>query len=121
MPIDMQGHVTGVFTSIPAFRHMTTGGWVDGKWVEIVADPQPFDINTQPATDREIDFLRNGGERITEARRVYINDGDMESITNNGEWEFLNQRWKTVKCDNRFWHNYCKLIVVRIDDQGGQP
>lgn len=119
--IDMLGHVSGTFTSIPATRRMTGGGWVNGEWVEVVGDPQPYDINTQPASDREIDFLRNGGERITEARRVYINDGDMESVTNNGEWEFIGQRWKTVKCDNRYWNNYCKLIVMRIDDQGGQP
>lgn len=119
--IDMLSHVTGVFTSIKAVRYVRSGDWVDGKWVEVPGMPSPHDVNIQPASDREIDFLGYGADRINDVRRVYINDGDMEGVTDNSEWLFLEQRWKTVKCDNRFWNNYCKLIVVRIDDQGGSP
>jgi hypothetical protein len=115
--IDMQGHIDGTFKSVPATRAVTGGSRVNGIWVETKGAPEPYDVNIQPASDREIDFLARGGERITDVRRVYVNEGNMEAITNNGEWNFLGQRWKTVKCDNRYWHNYCKLIVVRIDDQ----
>lgn len=115
--INMAGHIDGVFASIPATRQAVGGGWVEGKWVEALEDPQEFTVNIQQASDREIDFVMAAGERTVDVRRIYINEGEMEGITNNGMWTFLGQRWKTVKCDNRFWHNYCKLIVVREDDQ----
>lgn len=122
MSIDMVGHVDGVLESIEAKRRKNLGDWgANGLWVEDFDAREPFTVNIQPASDREIDFLRNGGERITDARRVYVNDGEMENITLEGEWFFLGVRWKTVKCDNRYWNNYCKLIVMRIDDQERKP
>lgn len=118
MPIDMEGHIDGVLESIPAVRRDKTGSFVEGIWTEgVLGAPVPYTVNIQPASDREIDFLQKGGERITDVRRVYINDGDMESITMAGQWEFLGVQWKTVKTDNRWWNNYCKVLVVLIDDQ----
>lgn len=35
----------------------------------------------------------------------------------DGVWTFLGKRWKAVRVDNRYWRNYCKCIVERIDDQ----
>lgn len=115
--IDMQGHLIGDLESVPAQREATGGSWVMGKWVETKGALEDYTVNIQPASDREIDFLFGGAERTLDVRRVYINEGDMEPIKNNGIWHFLGQRWKTVKCDNRWWNNYCKLIVVREDDQ----
>lgn len=118
MSLDMRGHVDSVFKSVTAV-HKTTGNgdYVNGIWQSSGSITQTFIANLQPASDREIDFLIQAGERVIDVRRVYINSGDLSVIDQNGDWEFLNQRWKTVKCDNRPWRNYCKLIVSLYDEQ----
>jgi hypothetical protein len=118
MSLDMRGQVDSVFKSVTATRTTTGGGdYVNGIWQPAAPTTQTFIANLQPASDREIDFLIQGGERVIDARRLYINSGDLSVIDQTGDWEFLNQRWKTVKCDNRPWRNYCKLIVSLYDDQ----
>ncbi|CAD0266346.1 hypothetical protein DENIT_80263 [Pseudomonas veronii] len=122
MSLNMEGQIDGVFESVEASRTVDTGGtWVDGIWTPGTPSTTPYIVNIQPASDREVDFLRQGGERITDARRIYINQGDMQLIDQTGTWEFLGQQWKATKCDNRYWRNYCKVIVMRIDDQSGGP
>lgn len=121
MSLSMEGHIDDVFVSVEATRTALSGSWVEGIWVATPATPTPYIVNIQPASDREVDFLRQGGERITDVRRVYINQGEMQLIDQTGTWEFLGQQWKTVKCDNRYWRNYCKVLVMRIDDQSGGP
>jgi hypothetical protein len=117
----MEGHIDDVFVSVEASRTVTGGGWVDGIWTPRGAVTTPYIVNIQPASDREVDFLRQGGERITDVRRIYINQGEMQLIDQTGTWAFLGQQWKAVKVDNRYWRNYCKVIVMRIDDQSGGP
>lgn len=122
MSLNMEGQIDGVFESVEASRAVDTGGtWVDGIWAPGTPSATPYIVNIQPASDREVDFLRQGGERITDARRIYINQGDMQLIDQTGTWTFLGQQWKAVKVDNRYWRNYCKVIVMRIDDQSGGP
>ena len=122
MSLNMEGQIDGVFESVEASRTADTGGaWVDGIWTPGMPSTTPYIVNIQPASDREVDFLRQGGERITDARRTYINQGDMQLIDQTGTWTFLGQQWKAVKVDNRYWRNYCKVIVMRIDDQSGGP
>lgn len=122
MSLNMEGQVDLVFVSVDASRTVDTGGaWVDGIWTPGTLSTTPYIVNIQPASDREVDFLRQGGERITDARRIYINQGDMQLIDQTGTWTFLGQQWKAVKVDNRYWRNYCKVIVTRIDDQSGGP
>lgn len=122
MSLNMEGQIDGVFESVEASRAVDTGGaWVDGIWMPGTPSATPYIVNIQSASDREVDFLRQGGERITDARRIYINQGDMQLIDQTGTWTFLGQQWKAVKVDNRYWRNYCKVIVMRIDDQSGGP
>lgn len=121
MSLSMEGHIDDVFVSVEASRTVTGGGWVDGIWTPGSAVTTPYIVNIQPASDREVDFIRQGGERITDVRRIYINQGEMQLIDQTGTWEFLGQQWKAVKCDNRYWRNYCKVLVMRIDDQSGGP
>lgn len=122
MSLNMEGQIDGVFESVEASRTVDTGGaWVDGIWTPGTPSTTPYIVNIQPASDREVDFLRQGGERITDARQIYINQGDMQLIDQAGTWAFLGQQWKAVKVDNRYWRNYCKVIVMRIDDQSGGP
>lgn len=122
MSLNMEGQIDGVFESVEASRTVDTGGaWVDGIWTPGMPSTTPYIVNIQPASDREVDFLRQGGERITDARRIFINQGEMQLIDQTGTWTFLGQQWKAVKVDNRYWRNYCKVIVMRIDDQSGGP
>lgn len=122
MSLNMEGQIDGVFVSVDASRTVDVGGQlVEGIWTPGAPDTKPYVVNIQPASDREVDFIRQGGERITDARRIYINQGEMQLIDQTGTWTFLGQQWKAVKCDNRYWRNYCKVIVMRIDDQSGGP
>lgn len=118
MSLDMRGHVDSVFKSIDATRIASSGGgYVDGLWIEGTTTTTLHTVNIQPATDREIDAIEKGGERIIDARRVYVNDGIDASIKESDIWEFDGQRWKCHKLDNRPWRNYCKAIVSRFDNQ----
>jgi len=117
MSLNMEGHIDDVFVSVPASRTASSGSWVEGIWVEGPPVTLPYIVNIQQASDREVDFIRQAGERITDVRRIYINQGDMQGVDQTGTWEFIGQQWKAAKCDNRYWRNYCKVIVVRIDDQ----
>ena len=122
MSLNMEGQIDLVFVSVEASRTVDVGGQlVEGIWVPGVPEATPYIVNVQPASDREVDFIRQGGERITDARRIYINEGDMQLIDQTGVWTFLGQQWKAVKVDNRYWRNYCKVVVMRIDDQSGGP
>lgn len=117
MSLLMTGTIDDVFQSVPATRTTVTGSYVDGVWTVDLPVTDSYTVNIQPANDREIDFVRNAGERITDVRRIYINDVNMGNIDQTGEWAFSGQRWKAVACDNRPWRDYCKCLVVRIDPQ----
>lgn len=122
MSLSMEGHIDDVFVSVAASRIVSVDGqFVEGIWVPGTTETKPYVVNIQQASDREVDFIRQGGERITDVRRIYINQGEMQLIDQTGTWEFLGQQWKATKCDNRYWRNYCKVIVMRIDDQSGGP
>lgn len=118
MSLDMQGHIDPVFTSIPATRIAKTGGgYVDGIYVPGAETSTPHTVNIQSATDREIEALEKGGERIKDARVMHVNDGINASISPADVWEFDGQRYKCHELDNRYWRNYCRAVVSRIDDQ----
>ena len=118
MSLNMSGHIDQVFESIPATRIKFTGsGYVDGIYVDGVETPTPHTVTVQQASDRDIESIEKGGERIVDARRVYVNDGIDASISPSDAWVFQGQRWKCGKLDNRPWRNYCRAIVYRIDDQ----
>lgn len=121
MSLSMLGQIDEVFESVDATLSFVSGRYVDGIWQEDPEVTLPFTVNIQPASDREIDFVLHAGERIVDVRRIYVNDGDLESITLDGSWTFLGQRWKIVRLDNRYWRDYCKCIVTRIDGQPDSP
>lgn len=105
------------------------------RYSETIVDFEPvfaleyedeFDANIQAATDREIEFLSNGGERINDVRIVHRNDGlgiqvsapdklsDILIFSDNPgvtepTW------WKALKVDYRPWHNFCHATIVRLD------
>lgn len=117
MSLDMQGMIDPVFTSIAATRTARTGGGYDinGDWSEGTSVTTSHTVNIQPATDREIETLEKGGERILDARVIHINDGIDASIQRSDIWDFDGQTWKCHELDNRYWRNYCRAVVSRID------
>lgn len=116
--LSMSGHIDNTFKSVDATFTSIDGAYVDGIWTPVVLAPVTgYKVNIQPLTEKEIDFLERGGERILDPRRIYVNNGNLDLITLDGEWFFLGQRWKVIKTDNRPWHNYCKVIVSRYDQQ----
>lgn len=117
MSLDMKNHIDNVFKSVPATHIGKSFAYVDGLPVETVSPPVPFQVNIQPLNDKEIDFLRQGGERVIDPRKVYVNSGDLNAIQLAGEWVFLGQRWKIIRTDNRPWRNYCRVTVDRLDVQ----
>lgn len=117
MSLDMSGHIDPVFKSTTATRTRTTGNYVNGIWVYGPTTITRHIVNIQSATDREIETIEKGGERIVDARRVYVNDGIDASISPSDIWEFYGQRWKCHKLDLKPNLNYCKAIVSRIDNQ----
>ena len=116
--LDMVGHIDDCFESVTATRTGKVGSYVEGKWVGLESGSEPHAVTLQPASDKEIQSLSKGGERIVDARRIYINDGDLYSISPSDDWTFsgVDGVFKTVKLDNRPWRNYCKAIVSRKDD-----
>ena len=121
---NMFGFVDSVFRSISATRTSYSGGALDvnGIWQPGTPTITQHTINLQPLSMKEISFIDLGGERQHDLRKIYVNDGDLYSISESDTWAFelsqgVNGNYKTIQLDNRPWHNYCKIIVSRFDDQ----
>lgn len=111
------GLIKGDFDSgLDVVRVITQGSYVDGIWQEQEIKSAPFRANVQPLSDRELNFLSNGGERIVDARKIYINDESFADLDLSGYFEFDGQRWKPIKIDKRKKRMYCKVIVSRVDE-----
>lgn len=119
--LDVDGFVDEDFESVPATRHTQSGTRDDkGRWVANAESDVPYTVNLQIVTDRELINLGVGGERTEDYRKLYINNGDLFSLTPQDEWSFTapdltGQRFSVYKMDNRPWRNYCKCVIVRID------
>ncbi len=121
MSLDMEGHIDDAFQSIPATRYSQSGSRDSkGRWVSGVESGSPHKVNLQPLSDKEIANLGEGAERIQDFRKIYVNDGDLYSLTPQDEWEFdapdlAGIRFTVYAMDNRPWRNYCKCVVHRND------
>ena len=115
----MSGHIDGDFQSVNAVRTIESGDYVDGVWVDGSAIDKPHTVTIQPLNDKEIRSLGIGLERITDTRKIYVNDGDLFDITPENTWSFegIEGVFKCIALDNRPWRNYCKIIVSRQDDE----
>ncbi len=119
MSLDMSGFIDSTFESVPAVRTgRTGGGYTEGIWVAGTPTESPHTINLQRPSDKERQVLIDGGERLVDARKIYVNDGIDYSISEADTWVFtgVDGVFKTVSLDNRPWRNYCRAIVSRIDE-----
>ena len=121
MTLDMLGHIDDTFESMPATRYAQSGArGSDGKWTSGAETETPHKVTLQPLSDKELANLGVGAERVQDFRKVYVNDGDLYSITPQDEWEFDSPdlsgiRFTTYMLDNRPWRSYCKCVVHRND------
>lgn len=122
MSLNMLGHIDGVFESIPARRISKTGGeYVDGFHSPGVEKKTPHTVTLQRVKDREIAHLNTGARRISDYRKIYINDGVLAEISEADDWEFNAngrgvERYEAVSMDNRPWRNYCRIVVALRDE-----
>lgn len=119
----MLGHIDDTFVSTDAISGATRyfksdGEYIDGIWQEGIDTNSQHTVTLQPLSDKQIQNLAIDSERITDYRKVYVNDGDLYSVREADEWEFDNVdgRFKAHALDNRPTRNYCRIIAVRIDN-----
>lgn len=118
-PLDMGGHIDGVFQSQPVTVIAYTQGHRDddGIWVSGVPIDETYTATIQPLRDRELDNLMRAGKRILDSRKIYINSGDLAKLKLSHDMEFLGQRWEIIDSDIRPWRTYAKIVVSRYDEQ----
>ncbi|MBR8654198.1 hypothetical protein KDH83_12930 [Achromobacter sp. Marseille-Q0513] len=118
-PLDMRGHIDGVFGS----RAVTVKAYAeghyddDGIWFAGAPIEETYTANIQPLNDREAENLMRAGVRLLDPRKLYINSGDLEKFKLTYDLEFLGALWKIVRSDIRPWRSYAKVVVSRYDDQ----
>jgi len=118
MSLDMRGHIDATFESTVGTRTARTdGSYVNGRYVDGLGSITTHSVNLQPLSEREIQNLQNGGERIKDTRKIYVNDGDLYQITPADAWtcEGVEGEFKTIRLDVRPRRSYCKAIVSRVD------
>jgi hypothetical protein len=115
--LDMSGFVDDVFKSVTATRtYEATGSYTDGIWTPGAESTKDYAVNLQPLSSKDIKFLNEGGERIEDSRKVYVND-DVADISNGDRWAFagVDGEFRAIGIDNRPWRNYCRFYAVRLD------
>lgn len=119
--LDMAGHIDADFVSVPAVRISKTATYVDGIPVSTPESRTDHTVTIQPASSRDVIHIDIGARRISDYRKIYINDGLIANIQEADDWEFdANgrgaERYETVSLDNRPWRNYCKAVVALYDE-----
>lgn len=118
-PLDMGGHIDGVFRSqrvtVRAYTQGRRGD--DGIWVPGTPRTESYSANIQPLSDREADNLLRAGVRLLDPRKLYINSGDLAKLELIHDMEFLGTRWRIVRSDIRPWRSYARIVVSRYDEQ----
>lgn len=123
MSLSMSGHIDDTFRSLSASRIAKSGGgYVNGFPVQGSEQKIPHIVNVQTVTDREIQHLDIGGRRISDVRKIYVNDGVLAEINEADDWEFDangrgQERYETLSMDSRPWRDYCRVIVVLRDER----
>lgn len=93
-------------------------GLKNGRFIKGDSVKEPKNVTLQAATPKEIQFA-SGGQRISDVRKIYINDGTEMHPGNGDKVEINGELWSVISADNRPWHNYCKAIIVKEDTRKG--
>jgi len=122
----MRGHISGPFVTHSGVQRMRFGSEIidfEPKLTQTLLDT--FDANVQPASDKEIEFLQIGAERINDIRVIHRNDGKGIEVSTPGNLadilvfaETPGQPvtwWKAMATDYRPWHNFCRAVIAKLD------
>ena len=126
MGLNMRGHVSGPF--------VTHKGVILNRYSSEIVDFEPvfgltytdsFNANVQPVSDKEIEFLQIGAERINDVRVIHRNDGKGIEVSVPGQLADIlvfaetpdkePTWWKSIATDYRPWHNFCRAVVAKLD------
>lgn len=116
--LDMFGTIDDTFQSVAATRTPITTLLVLGIPSVTEGNPIAHKVTLQPVSDKEIQFLGLGARRIGDLRKIYVNDGETQSIAPSDVWTLagVDGKFRAIKIDNRPWRNYARIIISREDD-----
>ena len=121
MSLDMIGFIDDCFESVDSATRtpQIVGRDAYNRPTFTAGTPTSHRVNLQPVDMKEIVHLDIGGRRIEDYRVVHVNDGITPDIAPNDEWVFsgVDGVFSCLETDNRPKRNYCRLIVVRNDEQ----
>lgn len=115
--LDFEGFIDdGYFKSTSGTRTGVSVTYTDGKAVETTTETTYSRLNVQPLNQRDINFLQDGGERIQDTRKVYVNEA-VSDISEDDRWTFddVSGTFKCTGIDNRPWRNYCRFYAIKVD------
>lgn len=112
---EMDGEIDNDFTTAQVVHIKEVGTYVEGVFVSQEGGRETFSACIQPMSNREIAYLENGGERISDARKLYITQS-IDGLDLRSRFEFFGQVWKVFEFDSRPENTYNKIIVARVDD-----
>jgi hypothetical protein len=100
-----------------------SGEYVDGTYVVSANTSQSYEGTVQPLNERERQALDQGGQRVIDARKIYINGynnieispADIVVISDIPNNELVG-RFKVFATDIRRARGYCKIMVGAIDE-----
>lgn len=83
----------------------------------LVGITRTCDANVQPLNPREREALEQGGQRLVDARKIYLNSGDIvrEFAPNKVVIDGLDGVYDIVSTDIRPAREYYKMVVARMD------
>lgn len=111
---DMKAEINNDFTTAEIIHVQDASRYENGEFLQADGERVAFSACIQPLSGREIDFLARGGERISDARKLYIT-APIENLTLQSRFEFFGQLWKVVEFDHRPENTYCRITVMRYD------
>ena len=126
MGLNMRGHVSGPFiTHKGVVLNRYTSEIIDFEPVLTLTYTDSFNANVQPVSDKEIEFLQIGAERINDVRVIHRNDGKGIEVSVPGQLADIlvfaetpdkePTWWKSIATDFRPWHNFCRTVVAKLD------
>lgn len=126
MGLNMRGHVSGPFITHPGVvLNRYTSEIIDFEPAITLSYTDSFNANVQPVSDKEIEFLQIGAERINDVRVIHRNDGKGIKVSTAGKLADILvfaetpdepvTWWKSIATDFRPWHNFCRAVVAKLD------
>ncbi|MDQ3202571.1 MAG: hypothetical protein M3Q94_10485 [Pseudomonadota bacterium] len=126
MGLNMRGHISGPFiTHTGVILNRYASEIVDFEPVLTLTYTDTFNANVQPVSDKEIEFLQIGAERINDVRVIHRNDGKGIEVSTDGKLADIlvfaetpdkpATWWKSIATDYRPWHNFCRAVVAKLD------